>query len=235
MGPRRRLSDVAGDELGAVGLDEVALRHEAEGAPRIWLSQPRHGGLAGSRVAGEHQVVARPRAWAACAPRAGPWMRRSDVSRRTSVLTLRSPTRPSSSARSSSIVAAAAARSPAQGRRQRSLSPLPVRRGARRVGECRRDCHVPGGGGQRGRTRRGGRRGSGRWPRSRRATARGRRTPRRGRAARRARSSARHVARVLPSSHRERRRRGAGWPACSAARATRPCPSTAVRRAVGPS
>ena len=55
---RRRLADVAGDELRSVGLHEVALGHEAEGAQDL-AEQPGHGRLAGTGVAGEDQVVAR--------------------------------------------------------------------------------------------------------------------------------------------------------------------------------
>ena len=55
---RRRLADVAGDEVGSVGLDEVAFGDEAEGAQDL-AEQAGHGRLAGPRVAGEHQVVAR--------------------------------------------------------------------------------------------------------------------------------------------------------------------------------
>ncbi len=56
-GARRGLADVAGDELRAVGLDEVTLRDDAEGAVDL-AEQPGDGGLAGARVAGEHEVVA---------------------------------------------------------------------------------------------------------------------------------------------------------------------------------
>ena len=51
------LTDVAGDELGSIGLDEVALGDDVEGAEDL-AEEPGDGGLAGARVAGEHEVVA---------------------------------------------------------------------------------------------------------------------------------------------------------------------------------
>ena len=55
---RRRLADVAGDEVGSIGLHEVALGHQAEAAQDL-AEQPGHRRLAGARVAGEDEVVAR--------------------------------------------------------------------------------------------------------------------------------------------------------------------------------
>ena len=55
---RRRLPDVTGDEVRAIGLDEMALGHESEGAQDL-AEQPGDGRLAGARIAREHEVVAR--------------------------------------------------------------------------------------------------------------------------------------------------------------------------------
>ena len=55
--PDGGLADEAGDELRAVGLDQVALLDHAEG-PVDLREQPGHGRLAGARVAGEHEVAA---------------------------------------------------------------------------------------------------------------------------------------------------------------------------------
>ena len=54
---RGRLADVAGDEVRPVGLDEVALGHEAERAQDL-AEEAGHRRLAGARVAGEDEVVA---------------------------------------------------------------------------------------------------------------------------------------------------------------------------------
>ena len=54
---RRRLADVAGDEVRAIGLDEMALRHESEGAQDL-AEQAGDGRLAGAGIAREHEVVA---------------------------------------------------------------------------------------------------------------------------------------------------------------------------------
>ena len=51
----RGLAEVAGDELGAVDLDQVAPRQQPQG-PVDAADQPGHRRLAGARVAGEHQV-----------------------------------------------------------------------------------------------------------------------------------------------------------------------------------
>ena len=52
----RGLTDVAGDEIGAVALDEMAVRQHADGAvdPR---DEARDGGLAGTGIADEHEVA----------------------------------------------------------------------------------------------------------------------------------------------------------------------------------
>ena len=52
-----RLTDVAGDEIGPVGLDQVPLLDDAEGAVDL-AEQARHRGLPSSGVADEHEVAA---------------------------------------------------------------------------------------------------------------------------------------------------------------------------------
>ena len=54
---QRRLADVAGDQAGPVGLDQVALLDDPE-RPVDLGEQAGDGGLAGARVAGEDEVAA---------------------------------------------------------------------------------------------------------------------------------------------------------------------------------
>ena len=134
------------------------------------------------------------------------WIRSRLVSRRTSALTWSSPTSASSSASSSSIGRAGGS-SPA-GRRRGRGGPAPARPARRRRGRRRR---WPGP--RRRRRRRtppAARCGSGRWRRSRRATARGRSPPRRGPGGCRGRSSGPPAA-----CRRGRRPARAGRTACS--------------------
>ena len=53
---RRGLPDEAGNEAGAVGLDEVAFADHAEGAEDLG-EQSGDGGLAGARISGEDQML----------------------------------------------------------------------------------------------------------------------------------------------------------------------------------
>ncbi len=98
---RRCLADVAGDEPGPVGLDQVALLHDAEG-PVDARQQPGDGRLPGAGVAGEHEVAAlvEHRAGRAAGAAAATRVRSTTrwISRFTDVI----PTSASSSARRSS-------------------------------------------------------------------------------------------------------------------------------------
>ena len=207
--PHGRLADVAGDEVGAVGLHEVALGHDAEG-PQDLAQQTSDGRLAGARIAGEHEVVTglegrQPPLLAELldpqqarqAPDVGLHLVQPDERVQLGEQRLDRPFR-----RQRRLGLGAAWPPPA-------WLPAPV--GA---ATCR-SRRVRDGRLRRRRRRRAAPRGSGRWRRPRPATGRGRPTPRRGRAEWRGRSTGPPCAR-----RRERRRAAAGRQGCSDRRAT---------------
>ena len=216
---RRRLADVPGDEVRAVGLDEMTLGHDPEGTQDL-AQQAGDGGLARAGIAGEHEVVARldrrqatlgtqaldPQQ-AGQATHVGLDVGESDQCRRAR------PAAPPTVGQA----AARASRSPPPG--LRCPSPADARR-------CRRAS--PAGRRRPRRTRRGGRCGNGRWPRSRRARGRGRRPRRREPGGSRSRSSA-----PLADRPCSRRRAAAGRTACSGVRASAACPRASLPRAGG--
>ena len=179
---RRRLPDVAGDEVRAIGLDEMALRHQSEGAQDL-AEQAGDGRLAGPGVAREHEVVA--------------GLQRRQLALGAQLLDAQQ----AGQATDIGLHGVEADEVVELGEqlfdraRRRAARPVPSATGDAAVAELaatavRRCLAAPRGEQRRRRRRRrAARRGSGRWRRSRRVTARGRRPPRHGRGASPPRSS----------------------------------------------
>ena len=203
----RGLADVAGDELGAVALDEVALREHADRAVDAG-DEARDGRLAGSRDCRRTRGAAScPGSSSPPRPRS-PWMRSTWVWWRISVFTASSPTSASSSASSSSSVFGGGLRAASAGLLRRG-------RGRRPLGRPRGVGRATPGAACRARTGRG----SGGACRSRASCA----LPEHGRGARAPRSSARRAtpAAIASSASAARvRRRGLGIGARAAGAST---------------